>query len=139
MHFINRFLFFIAFISIGTPIIGLAQQTPRGIYIIFDASGSMWGQLEDRSYKIHVARNVLGDFLQRDFGNASLAFRAYGHRNKGDCRDSELVAPFSTPEEAAGLIEPFLSEVDPLGKTPIAYIASNRQSTTSRAEKAKSS
>ncbi len=98
-----------------------AQQAPRGIYVIFDASGSMWGQLPDRSYKIHVARDVLGDFLAGDFGDAELAFRAYGHRNKGDCRDSQLVAPFGSPDEVAGLVRPFLSDVDPLGMTPIAY------------------
>lgn len=98
-----------------------AQETPRGIYVIFDASGSMWGQLPDRSYKIHVARDVLGDFLAGDFGDTVLAFRAYGHRNKGDCRDSQLVAPFGTPDEVAGRIRPFLRDVDPLGMTPIAY------------------
>lgn len=108
-------------ILVGASDTSIAQESSKGIYVIFDASGSMWGQLADRSYKIHVAREVLGDFLSGDFGDAELAFRAYGHRQKGDCRDSELVAPFSAPAEAADRVKPFLSEVDPLGKTPIAY------------------
>ena len=32
-----------------------AQEPPPGVYIIFDGSGSMWGKLEDESFKINAA------------------------------------------------------------------------------------
>ncbi len=99
----------------------LAQSGAREVYVVFDASGSMWGQLPDRSYKIQVARDVLTDFLERDFGNAVLSFRAYGHRRKGDCRDSELIADAADPAVAAARIRTFMADVNPLGMTPIAY------------------
>ena len=56
---------------------------PDGVYVIFDGSGSMWGQLADGSYKIHVAKAVLSEFAGRDFGGSELALRAYGHRREG--------------------------------------------------------
>ena len=115
-----KLIFSIAIILLLVQI-SQAQPKPNDIYVIFDASGSMWGQLPDKAYKIHVARDVLGDFVGRDFSGAQLAFRAYGHREKGDCRDSQLVASFDTPAKVADQVRPFLSEVDPLGMTPIAY------------------
>ena len=93
----------------------------RALYVIFDASGSMWGQLPDRSHKVTVARAVLHDFFDQDFGDAELAFRAYGHRREGDCRDSELVVPFSPATESVSRVRAFLEGLNPLGKTPIAY------------------
>ena len=66
----------------------------EGIYIIFDGSGSMWGQLNNGEYKIQAAREVLSDFVAQDFGARPLALRVYGHRRKGDCDDTELVQDF---------------------------------------------
>ena len=71
-----------------------AAQDKDGIYIIVDASGSMWGALPDKSRKVTVAKQVLEDFVAGDFEGYDLALRAYGHRRKGDCSDTELVAPF---------------------------------------------
>ncbi len=89
------------------------------VYIIFDASGSMWGKLDDGSYKIHTARSVLEDFFAQDFGDTALALRAYGHRREGDCSDSELVIPFGQQQDIAPRLEGFLQDVNPQGKTPI--------------------
>ncbi len=94
---------------------------PPALYIIFDASGSMWGQLPDRSHKVVVARTVLQDFVARDFGGAELALRAYGHRREGDCRDSELVVPFGPAGAVRERISTFAESLNPLGKTPISY------------------
>ena len=101
---------------------GLAQDAPpNGIYIIFDASGSMWGELPDKSRKVTVAKQVLQDFVAGDFEGYDLALRAYGHRRKGDCRDSELVVPFGPPEQAIDRVKTFAAALNPLGKTPISY------------------
>lgn len=96
-------------------------QTPPAVYVIFDASGSMWGQLPDKSHKVVVAKTVLQDFLAQDFGDTELAFRAYGHRRKGDCTDSELIAPFGPSAAVAAQVQGFMETLNPLGKTPIAY------------------
>ena len=92
---------------------------PDGVYVIFDGSGSMWGQLADGSYKIHVAKAVLSEFAGRDFGGSELALRAYGHRREGDCSDTELVADFGPAGTVAERIRAFMQTVNPLGRTPI--------------------
>ena len=43
----------------------------------------------------------------------------YGHRREGDCSDSELVVPFSAPNEAIAQMSSFADEVNPKGRTPI--------------------
>ncbi len=91
------------------------------IYIIFDASGSMWGLLKNKSRKIDVAKNVLIDFVGGDFSGYELAFRAYGHRHKDDCEDTELIVPFGKPDEAISPMKNFVGKVNPLGRTPITY------------------
>ena len=91
-------------------------ESASAIYIIFDASGSMWGQLPDKSHKIVVAKEVV-----RDFDGADLAMRVYGHRRKGDCTDSELVVPFGPSSEVVPQVEAFMESLNPTGKTPIAY------------------
>ncbi|NND71299.1 MAG: hypothetical protein HKN43_06950 [Rhodothermales bacterium] len=104
---------------VETPI--AAAQSADAVYIIFDASGSMWGQLPDKSHKVVVAKSVLEDFVSQDFGTADLALRAYGHRREGDCRDSELVVPFGPSSAAVGQVKAFTKNLNPLGKTPITY------------------
>ncbi len=97
-----------------------AQETPaRNIYVIFDASGSMWGKLSDDSYKIHTARSVLEDFISQDHSESEIAFRAYGHRREGDCSDTELIIPFGKAGDVEPRLRTFLKEVNPKGKTPI--------------------
>ncbi len=106
---------------IMTPHAGAQDKAPQAIYIIFDASGSMWGQLPDKSHKVVVAKSVLQDFVSRDFGQADLALRVYGHRRKGDCRDSELVASFGPSSALVERVKAFMAGLNPLGKTPITY------------------
>ncbi|MCP5108202.1 MAG: hypothetical protein GY950_32755, partial [bacterium] len=109
-------------VSIGGN--GFAAGPPKtadAIYIIFDASGSMWQKLPDNSFKIKVAKKVLLDFADGDFQGYELAFRAYGHRRKGDCKDSQLVVPFGPPGKVAAAMKAFLKTVNPKGKTPISF------------------
>ncbi len=103
------------------PAAVFAQEKSDAIYIIFDASGSMWQKLADGAFKIDVAKQVLQDFVAGDFAGYELAFRAYGHRSKGDCRDSELIIPFGAPEKAVTQLKGFMGSVNPMGKTPISY------------------
>lgn len=55
-----------AFLPMASP--GLTQSSgspDKAAILIFDASGSMWGQLEGGITKIEVARDVMGQFFPR--------------------------------------------------------------------------
>ncbi len=96
-----------------------AQETRPGIYVIYDVSNSMWGELPDGSRKYEVAREVLADFLSGDFSNRDLALRMYGHRSRASCTDTELAVPFGPPASVARSMTDIIASVVPRGKTPI--------------------
>lgn len=98
-----------------------SKTSSDGIYIIFDASGSMWGQLADRSTKLNVAKKVLNEFVGGDFAGYELALRVYGHQHKDDCEDSELVVPFGPAEQVVKPMREFVAKTNALGRTPITY------------------
>ena len=110
-------LLFLTILSAGGYAFSQDQNTDA-VYIIFDASGSMWGQLADKTHKIEAARKVLKEFIVGDFGGRDLALRVYGHRRERDCTDSELVVPFSKPGTVTGEIQSFVDKVNPKGRTP---------------------
>ena len=91
------------------------------IYVVYDSSGSMWGELADKSRKYEAGRTALSTFLETDLGGREVAFRAYGHREKADCRDSELIVPFSPLDVAKPKINDAVANIRPMGKTPINY------------------
>lgn len=99
-----------------------SQEDPSGsIYIILDSSGSMWGELPDKSRKVETAKKVLKEYVAGDFEGYELAFRVYGHRRKGDCLDSELLIPFGEPDQVISELTQSIDSIKPLGKTPITY------------------
>ncbi|MBI2840813.1 MAG: hypothetical protein HYX75_21045 [Acidobacteria bacterium] len=98
-----------------------AEPSPKGLYIIFDASGSMWQKLPDGEFRIDAARRVLAGLAAGEYQGLDVAFRAYGHRRKGDCRDSELMVPFSEPETALPKLKELMTHLEPTGMTPITY------------------
>ena len=84
--------------------------------IILDASGSMWGQIDGRP-KLEIARESLRTVLQSMPADLELGFMAYGHREKGNCADIELIVP-----PAAGTASAITTAADNLkflGKTPL--------------------
>jgi len=89
--------------------------------IVYDSSNSMWGELADKSRKYEAGRTALSNFLDGNLGQRQVGFRAYGHRRKTDCRDSELVVPFSDAASAKAPIESAVTSIRPTGKTPITY------------------
>lgn len=95
------------------------SQPPQGIYIIFDASGSMLERLPDKSRKIDVAKKVLKDFVGSDFAGYEIALRVYGHRKREDCVDSELVVPFGPAADVVSPIKEYVDKLKALGRTPI--------------------
>ncbi|NLJ83517.1 MAG: VWA domain-containing protein [Halanaerobiaceae bacterium] len=86
--------------------------------VIWDASGSMWG----RDYgveKIIRSKEVLKTFTEEIPENVNIALRIFGARRVGDLEDSFLAIPFDN-ENRDNIIN-FITNVKPLGKSPIAY------------------
>ena len=84
--------------------------------IIFDGSGSMWGQIEGK-HKIEIAREVMGTLVEDWNEDIALGLMAYGHREKGNCADIEVLQPVGTPDSQK--ILKIINQLSPKGKTPI--------------------
>jgi Ca-activated chloride channel homolog len=64
------------------------------LILIFDASGSMWGQINGKG-KITIAKEAM-DLIVNDLpDDINIGLVAYGHRRKGDCDDVETLIPIS--------------------------------------------
>jgi Ca-activated chloride channel family protein len=110
-------LFLIPILWLGITSFLLAQSP---IYFIYDASGSMWGQLEG-STKMEIARDVLSKTVQKLPDEQKLGLVAYGHRKKGDCEDVEFLVDVAAGNKST--ITGALKGIKPLGKTPLAFSA----------------
>lgn len=94
------------------PSVASAEQT----MIVFDASGSMWGQIDGKT-KIEIARDTMRDVLGKVPPGTALGLTAYGHRQKGNCADIEVILP---PEAGTGArIADIVGRINPKGKTPL--------------------
>lgn len=98
-----------------------ATETSTKVLIIHDWSNSMWGTFADGSRKYETGITALTNALNSGFGGRDVGYRAYGHRQPGDCRDSELVSEFGALETVRPTIVDTLGQVRPTGKTPITY------------------
>lgn len=99
----------------------LAQsEAPSPIIFIYDASGSMWGQMEGKT-KMEIAVDVLSTTVNKLPENQNVGLVAYGHRKKGDCEDVETLV--SMENNSKGKITSSLKSIKPLGMTPLAYSA----------------
>jgi Ca-activated chloride channel family protein len=108
-----------AFLSLWLT--AIAASADRAI-IVLDASGSMWGQIDGQP-KLEIARQTLRTVLQTIPADMELGLLAYGHREKGNCDDIELVVP--PAPGAASSITLAADAMKFLGKTPLS--ASVRQ------------
>ena len=93
----------------------LAQEKPQAM-IVFDASGSMWGQIDGEA-KITIAKKALNKVVSNWDANVDLGLIAYGHRKKGDCSDIQTLVPIGQVDKK-GMISK-VQKIKPKGKTPI--------------------
>lgn len=93
----------------------LAAETPRTI-IVIDGSGSMWGRIDGRP-KLEIARETVSQVLGQIDSAQELGLMAYGHRQKGQCGDIELIVSPATDTGSA--IEEAVNAMRFLGKTPL--------------------
>ena len=97
------------------------ESSPAPIIFIYDASGSMWGQMDGKA-KVEIATSVLSTSVNNLPENQSIGLVAYGHRKKGDCRDVETLVTMDNSSKDK--VTSALKNIKPLGKTPLAYSAS---------------
>lgn len=94
--------------------------------MILDGSNSMWGRLQGEP-KISIAKEVMTDLINDWDDTVPLGLMIYGHRQKKDCQDIEIVSRPGKVDRKA-LIDKVQS-ISPRGKTPI-----NLSLTTASAE-----
>lgn len=86
------------------------------LMLIFDASGSMWGQVNKKA-KITIAKEAM-DLIVNDLpDNINIGLVAYGHRRKGDCDDVETLVPLGPLDAKSFLAK--VNSLSPKGKTPM--------------------
>lgn len=84
--------------------------------IVLDGSGSMWAQIDGKA-RITIARETLASVLSSLPDDLELGLMTYGHREKGNCDDIELLV-----KPAAGTAAAIIAAADainPKGMTPI--------------------
>jgi len=96
------------------------QETPSPIIFIYDASGSMWGQMQGKT-KMEIAADVLTTSVNNLPENQKIGLVAYGHRKKGDCTDVEFLVDVENGTKSE--VNQSIKKIKPLGKTPLAYSA----------------
>lgn len=112
-----RLIVLLCFFSILSPPSNAQNEVdPARVIIVFDASGSMAGQIEGRP-KIDVAKEVVSNIVAGIDPSVELGLMAYGHRKKGDCADIELLVP-PAPDSSAKVLSA-ISALNPIGKTPL--------------------
>ncbi|WP_272010380.1 VWA domain-containing protein [Roseovarius sp. ZX-A-9] len=100
----------------GAALCAATALAAEDVVIVYDASGSMWGQIDGAS-KIEIARDVMADLVNGWDTGPDLGLIAYGHRRQGDCSDIEtLIAP--GPLDRASFIST-VNAIRPVGKTPL--------------------
>lgn len=102
-----------AALIVGLAVPSLAAE--RAI-IVLDGSGSMWAQIDGEA-RITIARDTLSEVLSTMPADLELGLMTYGHREKGNCGDIEmLVVPGSG---TAAAINEAASRINPKGMTPL--------------------
>jgi len=92
-----------------------AAAAERAI-IVLDGSGSMWAQIDGKA-RITIARETLSAVLADLPDDLELGFMTYGHREKGNCEDIELLVDPASGTGAA--IAEAAEGINPKGMTPI--------------------
>jgi len=103
---------FVVLCAIHAPAAGATEKA----IIVFDASGSMWGEMGGRT-KIEIARETMAKILADWNPDTLLGITAYGHRRKGDCGDIEPVVPLGKVDAAKAMS--VINALNPKGMTPI--------------------
>ncbi|MEM9279310.1 MAG: VWA domain-containing protein [Pseudomonadota bacterium] len=86
--------------------------------IVFDASGSMWGQIKGKA-KISIAKETFAKLFGRLNDSSEVGLVAYGHNRKGDCNDIETLVPVGQIASNREALKGAVDRLSPKGKTPL--------------------
>jgi Ca-activated chloride channel family protein len=112
MQIVRNFLLgAVAALGLALP----AVAAERAI-IVLDGSGSMWAQIDGKA-RITIARETLHEVLATPPDDLELGFMTYGHREKGNCDDIEMLVEPATGTGPA--IAAAADNINPKGMTPI--------------------
>ena len=97
---------------------GAPAFAQNNVMLIFDASGSMKRDAGAGASRIQVAKGAVSQTLSTMPGSVRLGLMAFGHRQRKECRDIELVSPIGadSPQTLGRVVSNFPA----LGETPIA-------------------
>ncbi|MBX9947067.1 MAG: VWA domain-containing protein [Reyranella sp.] len=97
---------------------GVAAQPADGarMFLVLDASGSMWGRIGEQT-KMQIARETVRSIVKDWRAQDRLGLISYGHRRKNDCTDIEVLKPVG-PVDAAQLMAE-VGNISPKGMTPM--------------------
>ncbi|MHC1725582.1 MAG: VWA domain-containing protein [Syntrophobacteraceae bacterium] len=99
--------------------ISLASDKSSGnLIFILDASGSMGAKIQGKM-KMDLAKEALSALIKELPSQVQVGLVAYGHRQKGDCKDVEELTPLG-PLDRAALIKQ-VKGLNHMGKTPITF------------------
>lgn len=84
--------------------------------IVLDGSGSMWAQIDGEA-RITIARDTLSSVLAELPADLELGLMTYGHREKGNCGDIEMLVQPAANSGAA--ISEAANGINPKGMTPL--------------------
>ncbi|MFC2172020.1 discoidin domain-containing protein [Acidobacteriota bacterium] len=86
------------------------------VIFILDGSGSMWGNV-DGNTKIGAAKEVMAELTGKLPDGMEVGLMVYGHREKGDCSDIELLVEPGPVNRNS--LRQAVQSINPKGMTPI--------------------
>jgi Ca-activated chloride channel homolog len=118
MAYLFLLIFSITLNTLTTNTFAQSNEPPSSgkLLLILDASGSMWGQIGGEN-KIAIAKKVLTELVDELPEDTEVGLIAYGHRQKGDCKDIETIVEIAPLDKAA--LNEKIEALNPKGKTPI--------------------
>ncbi|MGI9508949.1 MAG: vWA domain-containing protein [Geminicoccaceae bacterium] len=109
-----------AFLAGSTSLSPVSAESNRAdaakAILVLDGSGSMWGRINDTP-KISIAQDVIRGLLDDWDPSVELGVSVYGHREKGNCGDIEMLVPIG-PVDREGVMAS-IGDLNPKGKTPL--------------------
>ena len=102
---------------------GLAGD--KSIALIVDASGSMRSKLANGQRRIEAAKTAVSRLISGLPSTTRLALRAYGHQSvtaKRNCKDTQLLTPFTTVGENRTDVIAKTKSLNARGYTPITLV-----------------
>lgn len=114
------------FLILGAGILGFMspqatiEESYSPILFIYDASGSMWGQINGETKK-EIGARVLIETVQAMPETQPIGLMVYGHRREKDCGDIEMMVDLEN--HSKDKITKAINAFTPLGRTPLARSA----------------